>query len=270
MIGIIGQGFVGNAVYQKFKNHFSVDTFDIDSSKSNASYEKVIQNNIIFICLPTPMNLDGSCNTSIVEGEIEKLDRLGNYTIVVKSTIIPGTTKAWNQKYNSDIVFNPVFLTEKNAVKDFENQKHIVLGGPNKATDKIKNIFKVVFEKAKISSVDETEAELLKYYLNTFLAVKVSFANEMYQLCEKLRLNYDSLLSVVLEDERIGKTHLNVPGHDGDFGYGGHCFPKDTKALINLTEELGVVNHVLNAAEATNREVRKNKDWEKMKGRAVL
>ena len=270
MIGIIGQGFVGNAVYQKFKNHFRVDTFDIDPSKSNATYEKVIQNRIIFVCLPTPMNPDGSCNTSIVEGEIEKLDKLGNYTIVVKSTIIPGTTKPWNKKYNSDIIFNPEFLTEKNAVKDFENQKHIVLGGPKKATEKIKNIFAVVFEKAKISCVDETEAELLKYYLNTFLAVKVSFANEMYQLSEKLGVNYDNLLSMVLEDERIGKTHLKVPGHDGDFGYGGHCFPKDTKALIKLTDEFGIVNHVLNAAEATNREVRKNKDWEKMKGRAVL
>ena len=75
---------------------------------------------------------------------------------------------------------------------------------------------------------------------------------------------------MVLEDERIGKTHLNVPGHDGDFGYGGHCFPKDTKALIKLKDDLGVVNHVLKATEATNTEVRKNKDWEKMKGRAVL
>ena len=270
MIGIIGQGFVGNAVYQKFKNHFRVDTFDIDPSKSNATYEKVIQNRIIFVCLPTPMNPDGSCNTSIVEGEIEKLDKLGNYTIVVKSTIIPGTTKAWNKKYNSDIVFNPEFLTEKNAVKDFENQKYIVLGGPENATDKIKNIFKVVFEKAKIACVEETEAELLKYYLNTFLAVKVSFANEMYKLSEKLGVNYDGLLSLVLEDERIGKTHLNVPGHDGDYGYGGHCFPKDTRALIKLTDKSVTVNNILKATEATNLEVRKHKDWEKMIGRAVL
>jgi UDPglucose 6-dehydrogenase len=231
---------------------------------------KVIQNNIIFICLPTPMNPDGSCNTSIVEGEIEKLDKLGNYTIIVKSTIIPGTTKAWNQKYQSDIVFNPEFLTEKNAVKDFENQKHIVLGGPENATEKIKKKFKVVFEKAKISCVEETAAELLKYYLNTFLAVKVSFANEMFQLSQKLGVNYNNLLSMVLEDERIGKTHLKVPGHDGDFGYGGHCFPKDTNALIKLTEELVTVNHILKATELTNSVVRKYKDWEKMKGRSVL
>lgn len=270
MIGIIGQGFVGNAVYQKFKNHFGVDTFDIDPSISNATYDKVIQNKIIFICLPTPMNPDGSCNTSIVEGEIEKLDKLGKYTIVVKSTIIPGTTKAWNKKYNSDIVFNPEFLTEKNAVKDFENQKHIVLGGPDNATKKIKKVFELVFEKAKISCVEETTAELLKYYLNCFLAVKVSFANEMYGISDKLGVSYDSLLSLVLEDERIGKTHLNVPGHDGDFGFGGHCFPKDLQALLKLSSDLEIPNNVLKATELTNSEVRKNKDWEKMKGRAVL
>ena len=78
------------------------------------------------------------------------------------------------------------------------------------------------------------------------------------------------MLSLVLEDERIGKTHLNVPGHDGDFGYGGHCFPKDTNALIKLTEELLTVNDILKATELTNSDVRKNKDWEKMKGRSVL
>ncbi|MDC0875219.1 hypothetical protein OAP64_06260 [Flavobacteriaceae bacterium] len=108
----------------------------------------------------------------------------------------------------------------------------LLLEAKKKATNKIKNIFEVVFEKAKISCVADTSAELLKYYLNCFLAVKVSFANEMQQLSEKLGVYYDNLLSMVLEDERIGKAHLNVPGHDGDFGYGGQCFPKDTKALI--------------------------------------
>ena len=216
------------------------------------------------------MNPDGSCNTSIVEGEIEKLDKLGKYTIVVKSTVIPGTTKAWNMKYKSDIVFNPEFLTEKNAVKDFENQKHIVLGGPIKASDEIKKVYEIVFEKVKISCVEETTAELLKYYLNCFLAVKVSFANEMYGLSNKLGVSYDSLLSLVLEDERIGKTHLKVPGHDGDFGFGGHCFPKDLKALLNLTNELKTPNNVLSSAQITNLKVRINRDWEQMKGRVIL
>ena len=270
MIGIIGQGFVGNAVYQKFKNYFDVYTFDIDTSKANASYEKMVESKIIFLCLPTPMNPDGSCNTSIVEKEIEKLDKIGKYTVVVKSTIVPGTTKGWNEKYQSDIVFNPEFLTEKNAVKDFENQKHIVLGGPDEATKKIKKVFELVFEKTKISCGEETTAELLKYYLNCFLAVKVSFANEMFGLSEKLGVEYDTLLSLVLEDERIGKAHLNVPGHDGDFGFGGHCLPKDLQAILKLTSELNVPNNVLIATEVTNNEVRKNKDWEKMKGRAVL
>lgn len=257
MVGIIGQGFVGNAIYQKFKNYFDVYTFDLDPSKANTSYEKVVENNIIFICLPTPMNPDGSCNTSIVEGEIEKLDKLGKYTIVVKSTIIPGTTKAWNQKYQSDIIFNPEFLTAKNATKDFENQKHIILGGSQNTTQKIEEIYRKVFPGIKISQVDPTEAELLKYFLNTFLSVKVSFANEMFKLSEKLGVNYSNLLSLVLQDDRIGKTHLNVPGHDGDFGFGGYCFPKDLAALINLCKELDSISNVLKATNLTNNSVRK-------------
>ena len=91
----------------------------------------------------------------------------------------------------------------------------------------------------------------------------------MYKLSEKLGVNYDNLLTLVLEDERIGKTHLNVPGHDGDFGFGGHCFPKDLQALIKLSSELGSSNYMLNACKDTNSGVRKNKDWENMKGRAV-
>ena len=123
MIGILEQGFVGNDVYQKLKNYFDVNTFDLDTSKANISYETVLDNKIIFVYLPTPMSPDGSCNTSIVEWELEKLDRPFKYIILVKSTIIPRTTKAWDEKHQSDIVFNPEFLTEKNAVKDFETQK---------------------------------------------------------------------------------------------------------------------------------------------------
>jgi UDP-glucose 6-dehydrogenase len=123
MIGILGQGFVGKAIYQKFKNYFDVHTFDLDTSKANVSFETVVENKIIFVYISKPMSADGSCNTSIVEREMEKLDRLGKYPIVVKPTILHRTTKAWDEKHQSDIVFNPGFLTKKNAVKDFETQK---------------------------------------------------------------------------------------------------------------------------------------------------
>lgn len=271
MIGIIGQGFVGNAIYQKFKDYYEINTYDLDSSKCNSSEQETLNNDIVFVCLPTPMNSDGSCNVSLVESAIKRCSEFGiTKTVVIKSTVSPGTTARINSLYpNIDIVFNPEFLTERNAVKDYENQNRIILGGPRPSTTKLKRIFSKVFPKAHIVKTDSTHAEMVKYLINTFLSVKVSFANEIYQICEGLNVDYDKVVEYATYDERLGDSHWNVPGHDGDFGFGGHCFPKDLAALIHLAENLNVIDNVLSAAEQTNTQVRTNRDWEKMKGRAV-
>jgi len=276
MIGIVGQGFVGNAVYQKFKNYYDVLTHDKDDNKSTSTLDNMVHLcDTIFLCLPTPMKSDGKCDTSIIENVLNSIDLIAdNYeskrTIVIKSTITPGTTRIFNKKYESlDIVFNPEFLTERNAVKDYDNQNRIILGGPRPATTELKQIFSKVFPKAHIIKTDSTHAEMVKYLTNTFLSTKVSFANEMYQLCNKLDIDYDKVVEYATMDDRLGKSHWNVPGHDGDFGFGGHCFPKDLAALLHLTVELGTINNVLLATSNTNDEVRKFRDWEQMKGRAV-
>ena len=111
---------------------------------------------------------------------------------------------------------------------------------------------------------------MVKYLINTFLSVKVSFANEIYQLCNKLNIDYDKVVEYAIHDERLGNSHWSVPGHDGDFGFGGHCFPKDLLAIISLTNELDTLNNVLNATKKTNDSVRVDRDWENMKGRAVV
>lgn len=271
MIGIIGQGFVGNAVYQKFKKYYDIKTFDLDKTKSNSTFEEVSNCDYIFLCLPTPMNVDGSCNTDIVENVIIEINKLNKPKgIVVKSTIPPGTTEKWNKKYNSNIVFNPEFLTERNAVSDYENQNRIILGGHRPITTELKQIFSKVFPDADIIKTDSTYAEMVKYLTNTFLSVKVSFANEIYQLCEKLGIDYDKVIEYATYDDRLGKSHWAVPGHDGDYGFGGHCFPKDLSALIYLTQQINTTNNVLSATKKTNDEVRSNRDWEKMKGRAII
>ena len=277
MIGIIGQGFVGNAVYQKFKNYFDVLTYDLDESKSNSTKEDLLfKCNTIFLCLPTPMNTDGSCHTDILKKELDNLDLLTDNwetrkTVVIKSTVSPGTTSKWNSSYESlDIVFNPEFLTEANAVEDFNNQNRIILGGPRPATTELRRMYSKVFPKAHIIKTDSTHAEMVKYLTNSFLATKVSFANEIYQICDKLNIDYDKVVEYATLDDRLGKSHWNVPGPDGDFGFGGHCFPKDLNALLKLSWDLDTINHVLDAALETNSEVRKNRDWENMKGRAVV
>ena len=276
MIGIIGQGFVGNAIYEKFKNYFDVHTYDLDESKSNDTKENVIHQQYLFLCLPTPMNTDGSCNVDIIERELENIDLIADNhevvkTVVIKSTISPGTTEKWNKKYEAlNIVFNPEFLTEANAVEDFNNQNRIILGGPRPATTELRRLYSKVFPKAHIIKTDSTHAEMVKYLTNSFLATKVSFANEIYQVCEKLNIDYDKVVEYATLDDRLGKSHWNVPGPDGDFGFGGHCLPKDLSALIYLAMNLDTETNVLNAVEETNDVVRKNRDWENMKGRAVV
>ena len=173
-IGIIGQGFVGNAVFQKFKNFFNVLSYDIDKSLCNSTIEEIKNKcNVIFICVPTPMNNDGSCNISIVESVVSEFEYLNDKIVVIKSTIPPGTTQKSIIDLKNQIVFNPEFLTERNAVNDYKNQKRIILGGPRPATTILKNIFSKVFPSAHIIKTGSTHAEMIKYFTNCFLATKV-------------------------------------------------------------------------------------------------
>ena len=271
MIGIIGQGFVGNAIYQKFKNYYNIFTYDLDGGKCNATEQETLDNEIVFVCLPTPMNRDGSCNVSLVEAAVKRCFEFGiTKTVVIKSTVSPGTTERLNSLYpNMNIVFNPEFLTEANAVDDFNNQTRIILGGPRPGTTKLRQIYSKVFPQSHIIKTDSTHAEMVKYLTNSFLATKVSFANEMYQICNKLNVDYDKVVEYSTLDDRLGKSHWQVPGPDGDFGFGGHCFPKDVKALIHTANELELHPTILIATDVKNDVVRENRDWEQMKGRAV-
>ena len=244
-IGIIGQGFVGSAIYQKFNKYYKVFTYDIKAEICNSDLPELLKRcKIIFVCLPTPMNKDGSCNLDILDNTLAEINQASKNVdgriVVIKSTIIPGSTDNLALKYRyMDIVFNPEFLTEANAIEDFNSQSRLLLGGPLRATTKIKQIFSAVFRKTpRIIKTDAKTAELVKYVTNMFLATKVSFANEVYQLCESLDLDYDKIIEYATLDPRLGDSHWGVPGPDGDFGYGGHCLPKDLSAIIEITKKL--------------------------------
>ncbi|NDB28327.1 nucleotide sugar dehydrogenase [archaeon] len=276
MIGIVGQGFVGNAVYQKFKNYYDVLTNDLDENKSTSTIDNLVRLcDTIFLCLPTPMKPSGECDVSILEDVLDNINLITDNletrrTVVIKSTIPPGTTEKFNSRYESlNIVFNPEFLTERNAVSDYENQNRIILGGPRPTTTELKQIFSKVFPKARIIKTNSTYAEMVKYTTNAFLSTKVSFANEIYEICQRVGADYDKVIEYATLDERLGESHWGVPGHDGDFGFGGHCFPKDLSALLYVARKQGSIHNVLEATQKTNDEVRKNRDWEQMKGRAV-
>ena len=228
-IGIVGKGFVGNAIYEGLKNFYNILVYDIDQSKSNSTIENVIeQSNIIFQCLPTPMKKNGECDLSIVEKSLKNIDNIAlqlknNPIIIIKSTVPPGTCERLNNSLqNINIVFNPEFLTEANSINDFKNQTRIILGGPRPHTTQVKIMFKRAFPNIPIIKTGYKTAEMVKYFINNFLATKISFANEMYEICESLDIDYDKVTEYALYDQRIGKSHLAVPGHDGDKGFGGH------------------------------------------------
>lgn len=281
-IGIIGQGFVGGAVREGLGKYFTILTYDIDKKKCTNTLEEVVDGcRVIFLCLPTPMvKNSGECYVGILESVLNQIDPMcdekdyyGNQQriIIIKSTIPPGTTKRFEETYpNLRFVFNPEFLTEANAIEDYKNQTRIILGGENRTTSMVKVIFVKAFPKVKIVKTDSTYAEMVKYVTNCFLATKVSFANEMYEICKKLEIDYDKVIEYAKHDERLGYSHWNVPGPDGDFGYGGHCFPKDVKALMHLASLLGINFTLLKATDTKNNEVRENRNWEKMEGRAII
>ena len=273
-IGIIGQGFVGTAVKEGLSKFYQIETYDkysTDKSTTSSVSELSKACNIIFVCLPTPMLKNGSCDISIVEDTVKTLNDLKNGNIVVlKSTVPPGTTEKLNNLFNNvQIVFNPEFLTEANFIDDFKNQKRIIVGGPRPATTIIKNVFRKVFCDVTIVKTSSTVAESVKYFTNTFLATKVSFANEFKQICNQIGVDYDKVLEYAMYDERIGRTHLSVPGPDGKLGFGGSCFPKDVNALISFANQVGITPTILESVWQKNLEVRPEKDWEKLKGRAV-
>ena len=271
-VGIVGQGFVGSAVYEGFKKHYPVETYDKFKKSSCQSLEELCsKTDFIFICLPTPMNRDGSCDLRVVEGVISEIDSFGYEKILIlKSTVPPGTTAALNNYYkNVKIVFNPEFLTEANHLEDFKSQNRIIIGGPRPYSTKVKTLFKKAFSTIPIIKTHSTIAETVKYFLNCLLATKVSFANEIKSYCDLIGVDYDKVVEYALYDERIGKTHLHVPGPDGKPGFGGSCFPKDINALIYEMEKQNLNPIILKAIWDQNLRLRPEKDWERLEGRAV-
>ena len=158
---------------------------------------------------------------------------------------------------------------EANYIDDFRNQNRIILGGPRPATTAVKQFYIKIFPKATIVKTGSTYAEMVKYFANTFLATKVSFANEMKIICEKLEIDYDKVVEYAIYDNRLGKSHWAVPGPDGKPGFGGSCFPKDINALVKLCEKYDFHPNVLVGAIETNLDVRPEEDWKELKGRAV-
>lgn len=271
-IGIIGNGFVGSAITHGFILHVDdIMIYDKDPKRSTHNLNELILNSdVVFICVPTPMFESGECDLSIVEGVVDEImnkcpltHRRKNQVLVIKSTVVPGTTEQLSAKYPEiNFVFNPEFLTERKARLDFINTSRIVLGGNDEISlKKVEDLYRIRFPYTKIIKTDFGTAQLIKYMANCFFATKVSFMNEMYQICGAINGDWESALEGFISDGRIGNSHIDVPGHDGDLGFGGKCFPKDLNAMIKKAQKLGITPSVMMGAWEKNKQVRKDLDW---------
>lgn len=241
-IGIVGYGFVGKAVGYGFSKNTEILKVD---PKLKTSVKDLIsfKPDICFICLPTPMSKNGQ-NIGIILDVVKEINQIKlNTTIVLKSTILPSALKIILDSCKIPIVYNPEFLREKHYKYDFENPEMIILSGKPDQIEKIKLAYKnnSICKKFNFIELSFTAASLAKYAINSFLASKVIFFNQLKEIYDSVEEegNWDSFIETISTDKRIGLSHLNVPGHDGRKGFGGACFPKDTYALIHYAKHLG-------------------------------
>ena len=270
-IGIVGYGIVGQALAYGFSRPEIKDNYTIsfyDKYKKSKPLEPVIkESEFVFICLPTPMKSDESgIDLSIIERSVKEITQYTNNTdkiVVLKSTVIPGTTVSFEKRYpQTKFCFNPEFLTEANYLDDFLNADRIIIGASNDLVSRrVVALYKQRFPHMKIFRTDPTTAEMVKYMANTFLATKVIFANQIYDLCNKLGIKYEEVKAMVVADSRIYDSHLDITT---ERGFGGKCFPKDIVALLGLSKKLSVNLDLLSMIWKINKRIRRVKDWEEI------
>lgn len=269
-IGIVGCGFVGKAVVKGFSQYADIKVYDVDEKKATHSLEETINSDFVFVCLPTPMVSaeGGKANLTILENAFKEINRIKNRrdlsVFIIKSTVPIGTTKRLSQLYpDLNIVHCPEFLTARSAIIDFICPSRNIVGADNELVAlSVKQLLEKRFPGTPCYVMSSEESETVKYMANCFFATKVMFFNEMRLFIDKKGLSWDKILAGVISDGRIGKSHYEVPGFDGDYGFGGTCFPKDINSLIALMEEDGINPLVLKAVWEQNKRVRKNWDWE--------
>lgn len=258
-VSIIGYGFVGEALHRVFKKN--VETQIIDPKLNTESKDiQLFKPDIIFICVPTPMNDDGTQDTSIIDSVINDLKKLSiKSLVIIKSTIIPDCAQ---RIFNSElrIVYNPEFLREAHAYEDFINSSLIVFGGIENNCRVAANFYEL-YTKCKSNDfvfTDIIAASLIKYSINSFLATKVIFFNQLNDIFNQSGTteNWNNFIKFLQKDNRMGCSHMDVPGHDGRKGFGGACLPKDSSAFYKYSKNLEKPITLLQKAITINNYIR--------------
>lgn len=255
-VGVIGLGMVGTPVRRWFEQvrgyRRGHDLWCYDTDPKLGCFDDVGQASVVFVCVPTPPNPDGSCNTSIVESVVSKLPE--GRIVVIKSTVPPGTTEGLQQKYpGQKFMFCPEFLTESQAWADFIRPSRQLIGVTAQSMPHSVEVLGLLpqglFQRPDTpiyggrEVVTATEAEMAKYASNVFGALKVVYANILADISWVMTritpavVDYEHVRAMVVSDQRIGPAWMNV--NHGDYaGFGGYCFPKDTAAFIRFYRKL--------------------------------
>jgi len=259
-IGIIGVGMVGGTLLRYFKKK-KIKTFLYDKGKKLGSIDEVNKADIIFICVPTPFTKKKGFDLAYVEEAVSNIR--GKKIVVIKSTVLPGTTETFQERFpQHKFLFNPEFLSEATADYDFQYPDRQIVGYTKKSKDIADDILKLLPKASFERVIPATEAEMVKYFNNTFNAIKVIFANQMYDLCQALNVNYDNIMEAAAKSKFIKtKDHLNI-WHKGYRGYGGKCLPKDIRALIQFADSKGVDLKLHKTVEEINNQLMKDQGIE--------
>lgn len=231
-IGIIGVGMVGHAVqaYYKGLSGFSVKGYD--KYKGIGTFDEAAGADVVFLCLPSLTREDGTQDLEAFEDIVPRLPV--GAVAVIKSTVLPGTTERY-QSERPDVFFlhNPEFLDERTAARDFAEPPIQVVGTTKISLNKGQWVLKLLPAAPHAHVCTSGESETVKYFMNTFMAIKNTFANQLYDYCAAKGINYDSVKDIVKHAPRMGgEVHLRVFA-DGYRGFAGMCLPKDLKALVH-------------------------------------
>ncbi len=251
-IGIIGDGVVGGALRAWFESQ-RTPVQSYDPPKGLRSRGAIDAAGIVFICVPTPYEAGSGFDHRYLLDAMASIT--GSKLVVVKSTVLPGTTDELQRRYPQHrLMFNPEFLREVSANHDMAHPDRQIVGVTSRSEGDAERLLALLPPAPFVRVCAAREAEMAKYVANSFLAIKVSFANEVFDLCQQLSIDYAAARDIVAADPRIGASHSDVLA-DGYRGYGGKCLPKDSKALLDLAAHAGVPMDVLRAADTVNARV---------------
>jgi len=252
IIGVIGVGVVGKAVLDAFSTKFETLAYDINGNYNEL--EQLCKCAIIFVCVPSPTRKSTKMqDLTALHNTLQSLEDMGFGGVVcIKCTLLPSTCDDLKKKYKLRITHNPEFLTAAKPYEDFMNQTRVLISGERKDTSLVMTAYEGILPKSLFSIAEDFKTtEMAKYMHNCFLATKVSFFNDIFDLCQSLGIDYDNAVGFSKSQGGLGNTHLKV-APDGMRGYSGACFPKDMLALLTFAKNKGVQLPLIETAIETN------------------